>query len=206
MAQKIIVTILILLSVQSFSQDIKVLITEEKNGKRVVLFAENKTTDTLNVFLLVNAEGYRKSASKPVIKDIPPLSRIPMITLIELREEQLRYTFDLIVNEEKRDLTFYAEKQAKDITRIISGRLVIFSLPNCEKCDSLSNRLTEQRLTHKVFNIKEDAIIYRQFMALIERDLTQEIHIRFPVIWNKDHVIFGYDDIDEIIEIVSSTQ
>jgi len=199
MVQKIILSIFILCSIQCFSQDLKVLITEEKKGKRVVLFAENKTTDTLNVFLLVNAEGYRKSASKPVIKDIPPLTKVPMITLIELRKEQLRYTFDLIVNEEKMDLSFNSEKQAKDINKIISGRLVIFSLPNCEKCDEISNRLTEERIQHKVFNIKEDAIIYRQFVAFIERDLTKEIHIRFPVIWNKDHVIFGYDRLEEII-------
>ncbi|NNM09630.1 MAG: hypothetical protein HKO61_10680, partial [Flavobacteriaceae bacterium] len=54
------------------SQGLKVLIKEQKSGKRLVLVAENKTQDTLNVFLMVNAEGYRRSASKPVIKNIPP--------------------------------------------------------------------------------------------------------------------------------------
>ena len=199
MAQKIILLFFIVCSFQSFSQDPEVMITEEKNGKRIVLFAENMTMDTLNVFLRVNADGYRKSASKPVIKDIPPLEKIPMITLIELNKEQANYTFDLIVNEEKRNLTYKVQKPVKDIHKIISGRLVIFSLPHCEKCDEISNRLTKERIQHKAFNIKESELIYEQFMAFIESDPTKVTQIRFPVIWNKDHVIFGYDNLEKIV-------
>jgi len=200
MVQKIIFSILLLLSSQVFSQDMKVLITEEKKGKRIVLFAENKTPDTLNVFLLVNSEGYRKSASKPVLKDIPPNTKVPMITLIELNSETKRYTYDLIVNEERKDISYTKEKQAKDIHKVITGRLVIFSLPNCEKCDLISEKLTDERIQHRVFDIKKNPVIYRQFMAFIERDLTKEMHIKFPVIWNKDHVIFGFEDLEEIVE------
>ena len=199
MVQKIIFSLLLLTSTQVFLQDLKVMITEEKKGKRIVLFAENKTLDSLNVFLLVNAEGYRKSASKPVLKDIPPLSKVPMITLIELNAVNKRYTYDLIVNKEKRDITYTKEKQAKDINKTIIGRLVIFSLPNCEKCDLISDKLTEERIMHRVFNINDNPVIYRQFMAFIERGLTKDTHIKFPVIWNKDHVLFGFEDLEEIV-------
>ena len=199
MIPKIIFSLLLLIPIQIFSQDLKVLITEEKKGKRIVLYAENKTKDTLNVFLLVNAEGYRKSASKPVLKDIPPNTKVPMITLIELNDINKRYTYDLIVNDEKRDLSYTKEKQAKDINKIISGRLVIFSLPNCKKCDLISEKLTNDRIQHRVFNIKDNPVIYRQFMAFIERGLTEETHIKFPVIWNKDKVIFGFEDLEEIV-------
>ena len=70
MLRKILFTFLAFSSFQMYCQELKVLISEKKSGKRIVLFAENRTTDTLNVFFMVNAEGYRKSASKPVIKDI----------------------------------------------------------------------------------------------------------------------------------------
>ncbi|MCW9037672.1 hypothetical protein [Altibacter sp.] len=185
------------------AQGLKVLITEKKSGKRVVLMAQNRTADTLNVFLMVNAEGYRRSASKPVIKNIPPNSSVPMITLIELKAEPRHYTYDLIVNslEDAKDLVF--ERQENDIERIVSGKLVIFTAEACEACETLIDRLTENRITHRAFDIHEEEVIYRQFLSYIERQLTEETKIRLPVIWNKDEVIFGYDNLESIVTILS---
>ena len=105
------------------------------------------------------------------------------------------YTYDLIINEEKRNVNFTYEKQAKDIKKMIKGKRVLFTKNNCEKCDELATVLKDNRISHRVFDITEDAILYNQFMRLIERSLTEETKIRFPVIWNKDHVIFGYNDL-----------
>ncbi len=200
MLRKILFTFLAFLSFQMYAQELQVLISEKKSGKRIVLFAENRTTDTLNVFFMVNAEGYRKSASKPVIKDIPPKAKVPMITLIELTDTPSRYTYDLIINKEKRNVNFTYEKQAKDIKKMIKGKRVLFTKNNCEKCDELATTLKDNRISHRVFDITEDAILYNQFMRLIERSLTEETKIRFPVIWNKDHVIFGYNDLETIVK------
>ncbi len=200
MIQKIIFTFLVIVTFQSYSQDLKVLISEKKSGKRLVLFAENKTKDTVQVFLMVNAEGYRKSASKPVIKKIAPNKKVPMITLIELKDVPSQYTYDLIINEGETDIAISYEKQAKDIEKNILGKLVMFSTTDCEKCSLLSTLLTRDRINHRVFNITENPVIYRQFMAFIERQLTEETKIRFPVIWNKDRVIFGYDDLEVILK------
>ncbi|MAP54748.1 MAG: hypothetical protein CL605_07595 [Altibacter sp.] len=184
------------------AQGLKVLITEKKSGKRVVLMAQNQTADTLNVFLMVNAEGYRRSASKPVIKNIPPNSSEPMITLIELKTEPRYYTYDLIVNtlEDAKDLVF--EQQENDIERIVSGKIIVFTAEACETCTTLIDSLTEERITHRTFNIHEEEVIYRQFLSYIERQLTEETKIRLPVIWNKDYVIFGYDDLEELLKVI----
>lgn len=194
-----LVLFFVLSAAQGLSQGLQVLISEEKTGRRIVLMAENMTNDTLNVFFMVNAEGFRKSASKPVIKDIPPKTKVSMITLIELEDVPSRYTYDLIVNKEKRNLNFTYEKQAKDIQKLIEGKLVLFAMNNCEKCEQLAQHLQERRIAHRMFNITEDAILYNQFMQLIERDLKEETRIRFPVIWNKDRVIFGYDTLESIL-------
>jgi glutaredoxin len=184
------------------AQGLKVLIKEQKRGKRLDLIAENKTQDTLNVFLMVNAEGYRRSASKPIIKNIPPLAEVPMITLIELSDVESRYTFDLVVNEKANPLSFSYDEPERDIERVMKGKLVIFTAEGCVKCELLSERLDELRVQHRVFDIKEDAVLYGQFMSFIERKLTSGTRIRFPVIWNRDDVIFGYDDLEAIIEIL----
>lgn len=198
MILKQLLLILVFISTKGFCQNLQVLISEEKTGNRTILYAENKTADTLNVFFMVNAEGYRKSASKPVIKNIAPGEKEPMATLIELKDEPSRYTYDLIINKSETDIHFTYDKQAKDIRKLIEGKLVIFSMEKCSKCLSLSNYLTEQRIAHRIFDITDDAILYNQFMQLIERELTNETRIRFPVIWNKNAVIFGFDTLEDI--------
>jgi len=200
MIRKILIIIVIFNCQQLLSQGLKVLITEEKKGRRVELIAENKTTDTLNVFLVVNAEGYRRSASKPVIKDIPPLARVPMMTLIELDGVESQYTFEMVVNDKGSEINYSEEAPERDIERVIKGQLVIFSADDCSKCGLLSRILTEKRIQHRMFNITEDAVLYGQFMTYIERRLNGETKIVFPIIWNKDEVIFGYDKIEVILE------
>lgn len=183
-----------------FGQGLQVLITEEKNGKRVELFAENKTSDTLNVFFLIKAEGYRRSAAKPILKDLPPNSKVPMTTLIELDGETSQYTYDLIINKERKDISIKFTPEARDIRSIVQDRLVLFVAPGCDKCTALSEALTEKRITHKAFDIHQDPTMYRQFMSFIERMLTSETKIKFPVIWNNDYVIFGYDELETIVD------
>lgn len=201
---KIPFVILLFCQLNVFSQGLKVLISEEKSGKRITLFAENKTADTLNVFLTVNAEGYRRSASKPVVKDIPPAERIPMITLIELDGVASRYTFEMVVNDTSSDRAFSYEEPERDIERVIKGQLVIFSADECQKCELLSEQLTEKHIQHRMFNIIEDAVLYGQFMSFIERRLTGATKIRFPIIWNKDDVIFSYDNVEEILTLLEN--
>ncbi len=190
---------LLFFAFSSYSQDLKVLVTEKKTGKRVVLVAENKTQDTLNVFLMVHAEGYRKSASKPVLMDLLPGKKTPMITLIELSGVPHHYTYELIINEQKTELQFTVNKKANDIARIISNKVVIFSKDSCPKCDLLTSLLTSKRIQHRSLNIDSDRALYRQFMVFVEPKLTVETKIKFPVIWNKNYVIFGYDSIEEVL-------
>lgn len=186
-----------------YAQGLKVLITEEKRGKRVELYAENKTADSLNVFLMVNAEGYRRSASKPVIEDIPPYGKVHMITLIELAEAQSQYTFELVVNDKSADISMEFDSMERDIERVVSNKLVVFTVADCSKCDLLKSLLDTQRVSYRSFDIHKDKKLYAQFMSFIERQLTEETKIRMPVIWNRDEVIFGYDDVERIVRKLS---
>ena len=196
-------TFFLVTTFSTYAQGLKVLISEKKSGKRIVLMAENKTADTLNVFLMVNATGYRKSASKPVIKNISPGKTIPMITLIELAGETSQYTYDLIVNEEELDVNITHDNQVKDIEKNIQDRIVLFSTTDCEKCTALSKVLTEKRIEHRMFDIYENPVIYRQFMTFIANELTLETKIRFPVIWNKTYTIFGYKEMESVVTELS---
>ena len=199
MRYKILLIITVLSVHSAWCQGLKVLIKEKKQGKRLVLIAENKTQDTLNVFLMVNAEGYRRSASKPVIKNVPPLSEVPMITLIELSGVESMYTFDLVVNEKESPMSFAYDSPERDIERVMKGKIVIFTADGCTKCTVLSEKLNESRIQHRMIDIQQDAMLYGQFMSFIERKLTSETKIKFPVIWDRDDVIFGYDELEVIL-------
>ncbi|RMA58487.1 thioredoxin domain-containing protein [Ulvibacter antarcticus] len=200
MLRKIILTIIILFATSVLiAQEDGVVISEKKSGKRVVLFAENTTKDSLNVFFMVLSEGYRRSADRPVIKNIPPLSKIPMITLIELADIPSSYSYELVVNDKEYNLDVSIKKDVKDIEKLIEGKLVLFTIDDCDKCEQLSNTLNDRNIAHRTFNIHKDEELYRQFMAFIKKDHSEVMRIMFPVIWNKDHTIFGYKKLDEIL-------
>ncbi len=200
MLHRILILLSFIISASAYSQKGKVIISEKKQGKRVVLMAENKTKDTLNVFFMVTSEGYRRSATKPVIKDIPPLSIVSMITLIELSNVPSSYSYELIVNNQKNNLNASFEKQAVNISEAFNGKLVLFVKNNCQKCADLESELKNKGVSYQSFDLNQDTVLYRQFMAFISKELTAETRIRFPLIWNKDHTIFGYDNIEEVIK------
>lgn len=191
--------IFLFMSLPFIGQEERVLITEEKNGKRTVLFAENTSRDTLNVFLMINAEGYRRSASQPQLRDLPPNSRTPMITIIERADVPSHYTYELIVNEKKMPIKIARDKTTIDIESIITGKLVIFTEDGCEKCDLLNTVLISQRVQFRNFDIGEDPVLYEQFIAFVNKKFPSKTIMRLPVIWNKDHVIFGFDELSEIM-------
>lgn len=180
----------------------KISITEKKTGKRIVLFAENKTQDTLNIFLMVTSEGYRRSASKPIIKDILPLSKTPMITLIELTDIPSNYTYKLIVNDEPLNINVHFNKEIEDIEKVIQGNLVLFTEDNCEKCTLLETMLTAQRTGYQSFNIRQDKRMYQQFIQFINKHFPEKTKLRLPIIWNKTEVILGYDNLEDVLRLL----
>ena len=206
MLPKILTTFLLLFAVSIYSQEARILLSEKKTGKRIVLIAENTTKDTLHVFLIVNSEGYRKSAARPVLKKVPPFGKTPMITLIEIQNIPSTYTYELIVSEKENSLNLDMDTKAKDIEKIISGKLVLFTTAYCEKCELLGASLKSKNVQHRSFNIAQDPVLYRQFIAFISDELKGETKIKFPVIWNKDHTIFGYKNLEEVLKKLVSSE
>ena len=204
MLQKFIISVFLVFSCvmvsvsQSMNRTIEII--EKKRGKLTDLYAQNKTEDSLNIFFLVHAKGYRKSASKPIITIIPPFSSILLTTLIELTSEPSSYTYDLVINGDATETSFDYEDLPKDIIKIINRKIVLFTGINCEKCTELTTALDENKIRYDIIDINEKPVYYRQFIAHIQSELTVNTRIRLPLIWNKDYVIFGYDILDEVLD------
>ncbi|MDT0555109.1 glutaredoxin domain-containing protein [Patiriisocius hiemis] len=197
---KFIVLLLIIIPFKGFAQEEEVFIVEKKQGKRIVLSAKNTTNDSINIFLLVHAEGFRRSSSAPIIKNTPPNSTTYMTTLIEIEDTPSSYRYDLYLNAEKEPLVIDSEKKINDISSIIKDRIVLFVTKDCDKCIVLENLLKNNRVTFKAFDIYQDEALYKQFKKFVQKDPTQTITFKLPLIWNKSYAVYGYDNLESILE------
>ncbi|PKV52305.1 hypothetical protein ATE84_4416 [Aquimarina sp. MAR_2010_214] len=89
-----------LVSCTSYAQEKPVRLVEEKQKKRTIIYIQNDTDTDKSVFLKVNPTGYRRSAQRPIIKNIPAKSKIQMLILIPLTDVESQYSYNLIINEE----------------------------------------------------------------------------------------------------------
>lgn len=205
--QKLLLISILLTPILSWSQQDRIIISEEKKGKRSVLNAENTTDETLNIFVLIDANGYRRSADKPIRVDVPAKRKIPIASLITLDQAHSSYTYELIINDNLDPTKKLAyPKAASDVSRVIKGKLVIFSKAGCDRCTRLEEELKYRRIDFKNFKLDEHPILYKQFMAFIAASFTEKTQIRFPVIWNKEDAIFGYDVLEDVINTISNKQ
>lgn len=84
----------------SYSQKNGVSIIEEVTDKRTFIYAENLTNTPKEVFLKVDAIGYRRRSDRPLIEIISAKSKKLLITLIPLNGIDSNYTYTYIVNDE----------------------------------------------------------------------------------------------------------
>ncbi|MBW1295545.1 hypothetical protein [Aquimarina litoralis] len=100
-----------LLFTVSFAQKKSVYLIEVVQKKRTIIYVKNDTDSDKSVFLKINPIGYRKSAQKPIIKNIPANSKIQMTILIPLTDQESSYTYNLIVNEQLENISAKRKKQ-----------------------------------------------------------------------------------------------
>ncbi|EDM43945.1 hypothetical protein SCB49_10157 [unidentified eubacterium SCB49] len=191
--------LLIALGFNVLAQDSRIVISEKKQGKRIVFTAKNTSKDTLNVFFMVRSEGYRRSADRPTIKFVNPGQTTQLITLIELTDVPSSYDYTLIVNDEDHSKSIEIEKETIDIEKQIAGKIVLFTEAACEKCQLLHTELDVNRIEHQVFDIDENQELYKQFIAFVRKKFPETQAMRLPVIWNKDKLLFGWNQLEEII-------
>lgn len=107
---------LFMISFSSFSQEKRdeVRLIEEKLRKRTIIYIQNDAETAKSVFLKINPTGYRRSAQRPIIKMIPPKSKVQMCILIPLTDVPSSYTYQLIVNDELENINTKRGKELKE--------------------------------------------------------------------------------------------
>lgn len=147
---------------------------EEKQPKRWNLYAQNNTDVEHEAFLIVQGEGFRRSADRPVIKKVPPNSRVLMITLIPIKGATPTYTKIFTFEEQ---LQTISRRKGDNRTEYVNIRplrpneFTIFIASECPKCDILINHLNSNHIKHRVLTLETHNKV-QQFMFDKIQDLT----------------------------------
>lgn len=184
-----------------FSQQNGVKIIEKKTEKRHFIYAENTTSEKRNVFLKVNATGYRRTADRPLIKNVPPKSKVLLTTLIPLKDVESSYTYIFTANKEVNDLDLNRKKIDKplSLTEIMKSEVVIFTTNNCDKCRLLIEKLRAKRIKHREVNIDKRDRFYLYTWQLLKEKGYKTNSILLPIASVKGKLITPIGRINDFV-------
>ena len=197
--------LLFFVSAFSFAQSNHAHISIEKKekGKRVDVYAVNSSNTDYEVFIKINAVGFRKSAENMVTKAVPAKSEVKMVSLIKISDDS-NVTFGMIVNEighdtEKVanaiDFTFDENKKNKPVT--------VFVKDYCSLCESTIKLFSDNNIVHTIYNIDEDKEYYQKIQQeLLNRknDKTSLV----PIIEVEDSIYNRLESRDKLIKALKN--
>mgnify|MGYP000751467539 CR=1 FL=1 len=195
------VSIIYLITTTVLAQQNGVKIIEEKKAKRHLIYAENTTSEIRNVFLKVNPKGYRRTANRPLIKNIPPKSKVLLITLIPLKDIENSYTYIFTSNKEQNDLDLNRKKNDKPLSlpEIMDSEVVIFTTDECNKCISLIEALKTKRIKHREVNIDKQDRFYLYTWQLLKEKGYETNSILLPIASVKGELITPIGRVDDFV-------
>lgn len=190
----------------SYAQEKKVRLVEEVLKKRTLLYIQNDTEENKNIFLKVNPIGYRKSAQRPIIKDIPAKSKVQVMIIIPLKDTASSYTYTLIVNDEPEVIDINRSdtgKKQAPIQSIMHNEVIIFTKKDCKKCETLITLLKKKRVKHRAVNIDTKSR-YRDYLwELLEKDGYDKNNIGVPLAYVKGKRKYPIYDLNKFTTLLS---
>jgi glutaredoxin len=165
----------LLITINSFAQNDHefVKLSEEKKGKRLKLYATNTDSISYDVFLRVVTKDYRRSSNRPTILNVPPNSKVELITLIQLVGSEGQYDSTFIVNEVAPALEIdknYNELDKRLNNAIENQKVVLFTSNDCNICTDAKRVLGESKIGFTEYNIDEDASKYLKAVEEFQTD------------------------------------
>lgn len=190
------------------SQDIKppVELIEDKQPKRWNMYVQNHSDIEYEAFLLVRGEGFRRSADRPVIKKIPPKSKVLMITLIPLKGVTPTYTKIFTYEEQlqsiskRKGASLEREEDHVNLLPVSPNQLTVFTEKDCEKCEYLINHLTKNRIRHRLLDVKKNSKVFDLMWSHLKDSVSGGVVVKLPVIMRRDKMYFDIFNMEHFIQ------
>ncbi len=181
----------------------KVELIEEKKSKRWLLYAQNNTEQEQEAFLMVQGEGFRRSADRPVIKKIPPHSKILMITLIPLKGVTPTYTKVFTYETNLQTISKRKGENRKEyvnIRPIKDQEFTVFIDKDCDKCKVLTTFLNDNHYKYRILNTSKDHQVKEFMFDHLKTASYKGGIIDLPVIFFKEKKHWSIIDIHQFIK------
>jgi glutaredoxin len=176
---------------------------EDKQPKRWTLYAQNNTAIEQEAFLMVNGEGFRRSADRPIIKKIPPNSKVVMIILIPLKGATPSYTKIFTFEEQLQTIKKRkgeGQKEHVNLLPVNPEQLTIFTENDCEKCTHLTNYLNRKRIKYRTLNIKKNSAVFNLMWSHLKDSVSGRELIKLPVLMHKETMYFDIISMKHFIQ------
>ncbi|AXT53317.1 hypothetical protein D1818_21730 [Aquimarina sp. BL5] len=189
-----------------WGQEKQVRLIEDVQKKRTTIYVQNDTDIDKSVFLKINPIGYRRSAQRPVIKNIPAKSKVQMIILIPLTDVASSYTYNLIVNEELQNMEVDRTKGPKKeapLSSILKSEIIIFTKEGCEKCQLLITKLQLDHVKFREININSKNRYINYLWKLLNDKGYNKTTAQLPLSLKQGELIHPIGNIDDFVSSVS---
>lgn len=186
-----------------FAQTPAVELIEDKQPKRWTLYAQNNTDIEQEAFLMVKGEGFRRSADRPIIKKVPPNSKVVMIILIPLKGATPSYTKVFTFEEQLQTIKKRkgeGQKERVNLLPVNPEQLTVFIENDCEKCTHLINYLRNKRIKHRPLNIKKNSAVFDMMWKHLKDSVSGGELIKLPVLMHKEKMYFDIISMEHFIQ------
>lgn len=176
---------------------------EDKQPKRWLLYAQNNTDEEQEVFLMVQGEGFRRSADRPVIKTIPPNSKVLMITLIPLKGVEPKYTKVFTWETNLKTITKRKgenEEEYVNIRPLKDDELTVFTDADCEKCAILLNFLNKNHYKYRVLDVAKNHKVKDFMFSHLRKAEYKGGLVDLPVLMYQQRKHWSINDIKKFIK------
>lgn len=189
------------------AQEKQVRLVEDVQKKRTILYVQNDTDSDKSVFLKIDPIGYRRSAQRPIIKNIPAKSKVQMLILIPFTDVKSSYTYNLIVNEELQNIDVKRQKEKpKEVSFRDTSKydLLIYTEKNCTKCDTLTQKLKNEKIDFLEIDIdsKNNQLSPQFWDAMYFKGYNRK-RIRIPFAKKNGRLYHPITDFDKFIHTIT---
>lgn len=163
-----------LITHSALGQESLVTVQEEQKGNRLAFYALNEDEKPFDVLFEVKGTNFRQSAAKPRLIRVPATSKVHLKTIILFREKTPQFTYTLKTND---SLSRRALKKEYSIIEVPprpikpKKHITIYTTPDCESCDSIIQKLNDNRYIFKRIDLNEKAKVKETLSVALGRPL-----------------------------------
>lgn len=194
---------ILLFPIYLIAQTPAVELIEDKQAKRWTLYAQNNTDIEQEAFLMVKGEGFRRSADRPIIKKIPPNSKVVMMILIPLKGATPSYTKIFTFEEQLQTIKKRkgeGQKEHVNLLPVNPEQLTVFVENDCEKCTYLTKYLRYNRIKHRTLDIKKNSAVFNLMWKHLKDSVSGRELIKLPVLMHQEKMYFDIINMEHFIQ------